>query len=153
MLDVINIVLNPHLDGGIPAKPVHLRPAGHARTDLVLDHVLWHTGLEPLHIVGNLRARTDQAHISLQHVQKLRQLIQRKLPHPCTEMGPARITVGTPRRILFLVDIHGAKFVHEKPFLALSHPFLSENHRSGRGQLHPSRTDRHHRQKNQKQQQ
>ncbi|MNS87645.1 hypothetical protein D3C72_1215930 [compost metagenome] len=60
----------------LAAQTIHLRPAGNARLDLVAQHVALDQLTVLLVMRHRVRARPDNAHASLQHVNKLRQLIK-----------------------------------------------------------------------------
>ena len=74
-----------------PAPPVDLRPARDARLDLVAQHVF--QDLRPVLLVvrDGVRARPDDRHVAPQHVNELRQLVERRPP----KSAPRRVTRGS----------------------------------------------------------
>ena len=75
VFDVIQVIRNPLFNGGVAPQTVYLRPAGNSRAYLMLDHVAGNLFFELLHKEGQLRPRADQAHVALEHIEKLRQLV------------------------------------------------------------------------------
>ena len=80
MFNVINVGLNTrlHFVDGIcfATQSIDLRPSSDARLDLVAQHVARYQ----LHVLVIVRERvrtwTDDAHVALQYVDELRQLVQ-----------------------------------------------------------------------------
>ena len=88
---------------GFAAQAVDLRPAGDARLDLVAQHVALDQ-LAVLLVVGDgVRARPDDAHAALQHVDELRQFVQRGAAQEAPERRDARVVArrlaGSERRL------------------------------------------------------
>src|SRR5437879_684053 len=75
-LDVVEIVLDALLERRVPAPAVDLRPAGHARLDLVAQHVARNLASEFVDKERPLGPRPDQAHLTSEHVDELRQLVE-----------------------------------------------------------------------------
>src|SRR5581483_938510 len=63
VLDVIQVVLDPLLEGRIAAPAVHLGPPGEAGLHFVPEHVLRNFVLELLDEVRPLRTRADDRHV------------------------------------------------------------------------------------------
>ena len=62
---------------GLAAQAVDLRQAGDAGAHLVADHVAVDQLAVHLVVRDGVRARADDAHAPLQHVDELRQLVER----------------------------------------------------------------------------
>src|SRR6266850_6697616 len=74
-LDVVEVVLDALLDGGVAAPAVDLGPAGDPRLHLVAEHVAGHAPPELLDEARALGPRAHQAHLAAQHVEELRELV------------------------------------------------------------------------------
>src|SRR5213075_809098 len=87
---VREVVLDTRLhlvDGvGLAAKAVDLREAGDARSHRVADHVAADQLAIELVMRHGMRPRADHAHASLQHVDELRQLVDRGLAQESAEL-------------------------------------------------------------------
>ena len=68
VFNVIKIVLDPLGDGCIATVAIHLRPPGHTRTYLMLDHVTRDLFLEAFYKIWTLRPWSHQAHAAKQPV-------------------------------------------------------------------------------------
>ena len=118
----------------VPA--VDLCPAGQA----------WHAVVGPILIplghqivlVPESGARAHNAHFPFQDIEQLRQLIQtglaQKMPHRRNER--IRIFQHMGGHIVRRIGAHTAEFVDGEKGLALSHPFLLEQHRAGAGEFY-----------------
>ena len=60
MLDIIEVVLDPPLDGGVSSPTVDLSPTGHTRLDFVAEHIAWDMLPELFDEDRSLRSRTNQ---------------------------------------------------------------------------------------------
>src|SRR5690606_28098265 len=87
VLDVVEVVLDALLEVGIAAPAVHLGPAGDPGLHHVLLHVLRHLLLELRDEHRPLRARPDDRHLALEHVDELRQLIEARAAQERPEAG------------------------------------------------------------------
>src|SRR5215207_3552577 len=79
-----------HLVEREAVAPRHLPQARHPRLHV---ETLAVPKLVRLHLVRNRRARADDAHVSAQHVQELRQLVQTRAPQPPSRARDARVLV------------------------------------------------------------
>ena len=91
VFNVIQIAFNPFDYGGVPPVTVDLRPAGHAGAHLVLDHVARDLLLKLLHKKRPLGPRPHEAHVALQHVPELRQLVEAVFAHDVADGRDARV--------------------------------------------------------------
>ena len=124
VLDVPNIMLDALGNAGVSAKAVHLRPAGHTWSHLVLHHVERHRFSELLHKEGDFRARTHQAHVAADHVPQLRQLVQAQLSQEAPDPRATVIVVRGPCGVLRIIDLHAPEFQHHEITLALFSVYL-----------------------------
>ncbi|MNH09143.1 hypothetical protein D3C79_685870 [compost metagenome] len=131
MLDVVKIMLN--LDAriiGIGSITVHhLRPATDPRTHYMAIHI---KGDLPLELVdkGTLfRPRPNQAHVPLEDIEELRQLIDAQLADHLAHAGDTHVTVlGELSSSLFRVLAHAAELIDTKIFIPLADTILQEHH-------------------------
>ena len=72
---IMNIILDPLLDGRITTQTVDLCPSREARPHLMFYHISRDLFLELFHELRALRSRSHQAHISFQDVEQLRKFI------------------------------------------------------------------------------
>src|SRR5262249_29871078 len=79
--------------------------------------------------IRNLRPRTDQAHVALQDVDELRQLIQPELPDPAADASDSCVAVGCPPRLApFGTMLHGAKLQNLEGASSQTDTRLPEEH-------------------------
>src|SRR5260370_36723958 len=71
---------------------IHLRPAGDARFHQVPEMIKRYPFLILFGAPDPFRAWTNQAHVALKDIPKLRQLIEPQLPQPAPSTRHARIT-------------------------------------------------------------
>src|SRR5439155_10630234 len=121
---------------GLAAEAVHLGEAGDSRPHLVADHVAADQLAVELVVRHRMRPRPDDAHAALQHVDELRQLVERGLAQECAELRDAAVVLGRlPHDIAVLGDRHGAELVdHDLAAVDPVAPLLEED-RAGRGEL------------------
>src|SRR5664280_64160 len=134
VLDVIDVVLDPPLQGAASAQTVHLRPAGHPRLDEMAREIMWNRPGELVDVVGTFRTGSDQAHFAAEHVPKLRQFVEIPPPHERSEAQQTRIAgLGAQ---LFIVPPsrfrrHAAQLVKGEGSMPGAHPGLAEEDRTG----------------------
>jgi hypothetical protein len=121
---------------GFTAAAVDLGPAGDARAHLVTHHV----GLDELAVllvVGHrVRARADDAHAALQHVEELGQFVQRAAAQEGAEGGDARVVfAGLLHDRAVVHGGHGAELVDGDLLAVQAVAALFEDGRAGRGGL------------------
>src|SRR5207245_8062221 len=95
-LDVVEVVLDALLDRRAAAPAVDLRPSGDAGLHLVAQHVAGDAPPELLDERRSLGARPDQAHVTAQHVEELRQLVEAEAPQHGAERRAPRLGGGRP---------------------------------------------------------
>ena len=134
------------VDGfGFAAQPVHLRPAGDSRPDLVPDHVAADELAIDLVVRNSVRPRADEAHLALQHVDELRQFIERGATQEPSDRRDARIGLRCLADLAaVLEDGHRPELVDENLLALESVTALLEEHRSRRGELDRHRDEREH---------
>ena len=94
MLDVIEIVVNAIMDRRVSSEPVNLRPARDARLHHVAEVVTRNLLLEFFDEDRALRPWSNQTHVTSQHIDKLRKLIERGLSQERAEWRSSRIVLN-----------------------------------------------------------
>src|SRR6266536_784323 len=122
MVDVIEIVLDalahPLIGIGLPAIAVNLRPAGNPRLHVVPACVQGDPVLV-LTVVGHgVGPGADERHIALEHVEKLRDLVDVPAPKPAADPGHAGIVPGRlPYHDSIIERVHNTELDDPKPAL------------------------------------
>ena len=116
VFNVIKIVLDPLGDGCIATVAIHLRPPGHTRTYLMLDHVTRDLFLEAFYKIWTLRPWSHQAHAAKQHVEQLRHLVDTGLADHPADGGHPWVALRGPFTLFFFrcLHLHGTELVHLK---------------------------------------
>lgn len=143
VFDVPDVVLDTLLDAGVAAQAVHLGPAGDAGAHLLADEVEGDLLLEVAHMVGDLGAGADQAHVTFEDIEKLGKFIHAELADEAAEAGFARVGVGAPAGLLGAGDPHAAELEHLKRLAILADPFLLKKNGAGAGELDADGGDEH----------
>src|ERR1700730_3536850 len=99
MTDVIKVILNALRDGSVTAPTVDLSPTRNAHIQIVAAIVIAHRLHEFLHKNGALRSWTDNAHLPLEHVEKLRQFVQACFSKHLAHSSTPWIVLYCPTRI------------------------------------------------------
>src|SRR5947207_2635982 len=132
---------------GLPAQTVDLSQPGDSRPDLVPDHVALDQAAVHLVVRHRVGARADDAHAALEHIEKLRQLVERGLPQKRAEAGYAPVVArGLLDHIPIFENGHRAELVDDDLLAVESVAELLEQYRPGRSQLYADRDDKHDRQ-------
>src|ERR687897_1522726 len=135
VLDV-ELVQMDRLFGGHPAPAVDLPPAGHPGRDLV-------SRAEQLQIRGDLVggkwAGADEAHLSLEDVPELRELVEAEAAQDLPDRGQARVGLELEeggRGVRRAVDAqpHRAELEHLEDPATLGDALLTEENRSARAE-------------------
>jgi len=119
MADVVEVVLKL-LDCVLVAlaiRIIHLRPAGDPRFHQLPEMIKWNLFLIPFGALDPLRARADQAHVALEDIPKLRQLIEPQFPQRSSGMRYAGIILPRVKIGRLLVQVaheHRAELVCRK---------------------------------------
>src|SRR5713101_8468621 len=94
MADVVEIVLKllDRVFIALAVRIIHLRPSGNPRFYQVPEMVKRNLFLILFGAPDPLRAWTDQTHVALEDIPKLRQLIEPQFPQPAPSTRHARIT-------------------------------------------------------------
>src|SRR2546427_5754822 len=88
--DVVKVVLDALAERSVAAPAVDLGPAGDAGLDAVASHVVRNGLAELVDEEGALRPGADQAHVALQDVDELGQLVQTGAAQEGTDGRAAR---------------------------------------------------------------
>src|SRR5215472_5199522 len=140
MLYVVKIVrhsvVRPFDFVDLTPQPIDLCPAGDARLDAMAVKVL----LDDISVKlaarlhrYRVRARPDQRHVAVQHVDQLRQLVETQQPQDVTDMGDPRIALHRALRagLVALIGIHRAKFEHSDDAIGEAKALLYEKNGPG----------------------
>src|SRR5262249_47346276 len=107
-----------------------LSPPGKPRSHGVALREEWQASLQHFAEVRLLRARTYQAHLPMQDVEELRQLIQAVTANKGADASNTAIAIGGPARTPLLpILAHGAKFQNLELRAVQASSFLLEQHR------------------------
>src|SRR5207245_58232 len=128
VLDVVEVVLDPLLDRGVPPPAVDLRPARDAALHAVAQPVLGDALLELLHEGRPLRPRADEAHVAEHHVDELGELVEVEAAQPDPDRGAPRILRRGPHRtgVLLRIVHHGPELVDLERLPIQGHALLAE---------------------------
>lgn len=74
----------------------------------------------------HMRAGTDNAHVSFQHIEELRQLINIGTSHEITKLEFSWVVLGSLNSVRILVDMHGAELNDLKRLPVYACPLLTE---------------------------
>src|ERR1700688_1147803 len=99
MTDVIKVILNALRDGSVTAPTVDLSPTRYAHFQIVAAIIIAHRLHEFLHKNRALRSWADNAHLSLEHVEKLRQFVEACFPKRLANSSAPRVVLNCPPRI------------------------------------------------------
>src|ERR1700719_415531 len=97
--DVIKLILNALCDGRITAPTVNLGPTCYAHFQIVAAIVIAHRPHELLHQRRALRSGTDNTHLALEYIEKLRQLVETCFPQDFAYSSTPWIALYCPTRI------------------------------------------------------
>ena len=87
MLQIIEVVLNPLANRSVASPAADLSPPSNTRLQRMPRHVAGNISPKNLNEVRPLRARSNQAHVSAQHIDELRQLVQPRRPQNSAQTG------------------------------------------------------------------
>ena len=136
VLHVEVVELGPLGDRRLPPQPVHLRPAGDAGLDAVAVVVAVDVLAEELDELRPLGARPDEAHLALQDVQELRQLVDRRPAEKLADARPAVDPFDAARGAVELerdrpgdgLRVHRAELENLETAAVATDPRLAEEH-------------------------
>lgn len=87
-------------------------------------------------MVEHVRTRSYDAHVPLQDVEELRELVEICLAHEMAEGEFARVVLRSLFRVRLPVDVHAAELVTQEGHPVQPRPLLSEKHGAGTLQLY-----------------
>ena len=98
---------------------------------------------------GALGTRADEAHVSHENVEKLRQLVEPGATQPFADPGDTRVAKDRPDRTrdVFGVGPHRSEFVENEDAPILTDTLLAKEHRAPRVDFDRERDERHQRQR------
>ena len=89
-----------------------------------------------------MRTRSNNAHVTFQHIEELRELIKVRLSHKLTERELPRIMLCCLHLVGIGIHMHRAELIAHKRFTIKSCSQLLEEHRSLTLQLDNQRNNR-----------
>lgn len=138
---------------GFAAAAADLRQAGDAGLDAVAGHV----GVDLAGVVvvvrHGVRARADQRHAALQHVDELRQFVDGGAADEAADGGNTVVVAGGLLDFLVVVHAHGAELPHLDDLAVPAVTLLLEDHRAGGGALDQQGDGQHQRAEGEQRQQ
>src|SRR5690606_30409548 len=121
---------------GLAARAVDLGPAGDARLDLVPDHVALDELAVGLVVGYRMRPWADHAHAPLQHVEELRQFVERGAAQEPPERRDAVVVAGGLADVVAVLgDLHRAELPDDDLAAVQAVATLAKEHRPGHGDL------------------
>src|SRR5690242_5851806 len=137
VLDVPKVTIDPLFHqlelGGLSAEAVDLRPTGQARLHMLTKGVVGDEFGVPVVMGNGMRPRTDQRHVSSQHIDELRQLVDARGAQDATDASDAGIVfAGLLDHAAVFEHVHGAKLEDRELARVKSLPALTEDDRSAR---------------------
>ena len=127
-----------------PAPAVDLRPAGDPGLDLVAQHVTVNQAPELLVVSDRMRPRPDKRHFAAQHVEELRQLVERRRAQEAAKRRHPRIAETRLRHLDPIVrGIHCPELENLDEVSIEPIAFLPEQHRPPARQLDTKRDQQH----------
>src|SRR6516162_10528898 len=94
MLYIVKVMNDSLGEVGIAAQTIYLCPSCDSRLQRMSSVVLWDLVLKATDQFRALGTRTNQAHLTLEHIPELRHLIYVPSPHVCTDSQSAGIVFG-----------------------------------------------------------
>ena len=131
MIDVPNVKSDPFVPLDVfPA--VDLGPACDARSHLKHPEFFLGVLVDRPGMVGERRARADEAHVAFQNIDGLRQLVDRRGADDPSDLRHAAVAFAAvyARACVLRVDHHRAEFVHIKCLVVFAESHLLEDDRS-----------------------
>ena len=98
-------------------------------------HVLVDDFTIDLRVVQHVRTWTDDAHVTSEHIEELRELVDVGLAHEVAEGELPWVVLGGLRRVGILVDVHGAELIAIERLAVQTRASLLEEQRSWALQL------------------
>ena len=99
-------MLDAHAHGSVAAPAVYLGPSGHAGADLVPQHVVRELSAELFDELRALRSWPDDAHVALEDIEKLRQLVERPGADETAHPRSTRVVALRPLRSALVLRPH-----------------------------------------------
>ena len=116
----------------LTAKARHLGPASYSRFNEVTNHkLIYQIGIF-LRMLQHVWTGTYNGHITLQHIDELRQFVHTSLPHNLSDTCFTRIVFRGLKGITLRINLHRTKLVTPEFTTILTTAFLFEKDRAGR---------------------
>jgi N-acetylglucosaminyl-diphospho-decaprenol L-rhamnosyltransferase len=142
-LDVVEVVLDSLAKRGPPTPSVDLGPARHSARDSMAEVVVGDIGAEPLDEDRPLGSWANQAHLALEDVEELGQLVDIRPAQPGADPGTAVVGGRGPDRpgCPLGVALHASELEHLEEPPPLPDPLLHVEDRPARGDQDDRRDD------------
>ncbi|MNZ83638.1 hypothetical protein D3C78_1023710 [compost metagenome] len=128
----------------LAAPAIHLCPAGNTRLHLVTQHVAADLGAVFLVVRHRMGAWADDGHVAKQHVDELRQFVQRSPANECPHFGNAVVVArGLDHIRTIFHHPHAAELPHLDRTAIDAITLLPEEHRPRRAEFHRRGNERH----------
>src|SRR5215210_1510484 len=88
VLDVVVVPFHAVRERRLATQPEYLRPPGDASLHAMALAIAVDRLVEPRHVLRALRPRPDEAHLAAEHVEELRQLVERRLAEELPDSRP-----------------------------------------------------------------
>ena len=96
---------------GLTTEACDLRPTRDARTAEMAHHVLVDELAIHLRVEHHVRTGADNAHVALQHIEELRELIDIRLAHELAKRELAWVVLGGLQGVGLVVDMHRTELI------------------------------------------
>ena len=97
VFEIMNVSLYTPLDVGLgmnfSSKPINLRPPSDPRPDEFSNKIFSHHPHEHFFVLGQMRPRTDDAHVAFQHVDELRKFVDAEFSQPPSSREHSRVVL------------------------------------------------------------
>ena len=96
---------------GLTTTACHLGPSGDAGTTEMAHHILIDEGTVLLGVQQHMRTRSYNAHVALQHIEELWELVDIGLAHELPKRELARVVLRGLQHVGLFVDVHGTELI------------------------------------------
>ena len=96
-------------------------------------------------MIGDLRPRPNEAHLTDQYIEQLGQFVDAGFTDEASKGCFSWVLIRCPRSFLRAVHPHAAEFEHWKDLTVPSNALLDEKHRAGAAELYADGSDKHQR--------
>jgi len=116
--------------GSRPPVSPNLGNAGNARLGHMTELIIGDNGRKCIRIFQHMRAGTNNAHVSKEHINKLRDLIETCIAKELSDRGDTGIILDSLLAIRQVIHIHSAELITPEDLSEKSNPLLPEEYRA-----------------------